>query len=51
MMVGGGTGGTSEPSWTLEQAFAQIQQLLGAINNLQQTIAQLQNQPPPDSQR
>ncbi|PFH44732.1 hypothetical protein AMATHDRAFT_11031 [Amanita thiersii Skay4041] len=54
MMVGGGTSGTSEPSWTLEAAFAQIQQLLSAINNLQQmiaqqeqTIAQLQNQPPP----
>ncbi|PFH44933.1 hypothetical protein AMATHDRAFT_10404 [Amanita thiersii Skay4041] len=54
MMVGGGTGGTSEPGWTLEAAFTQIQQLLGAVNNLQQTIvqqeqtiAQLQNQPPP----
>ncbi|PFH44972.1 hypothetical protein AMATHDRAFT_10320 [Amanita thiersii Skay4041] len=54
MMVGGGTGGTSEPGWTLEAAFVQIQQLLGAVNNLQQiiaqqeqTITQLQNQPPP----
>ncbi|PFH45715.1 hypothetical protein AMATHDRAFT_8769 [Amanita thiersii Skay4041] len=54
MMVGGGTSGTSEPSWTLEVAFAQIQQLLRAVNSLQQTIAQqeqtiaqLQNQPPP----
>ncbi|PFH46011.1 hypothetical protein AMATHDRAFT_8363 [Amanita thiersii Skay4041] len=54
MMVGGGTSGTSEPGWTLEVAFTQIQQLLGAVNNLQQTIAQqeqtiaqLQNQPPP----
>ncbi|PFH44654.1 hypothetical protein AMATHDRAFT_11256 [Amanita thiersii Skay4041] len=54
MMVGGGTGGTSKPSWTLEVAFAQIQQLLSAVNNLQQTItqqeqmiAQLQNQQPP----
>ncbi|PFH44636.1 hypothetical protein AMATHDRAFT_168288 [Amanita thiersii Skay4041] len=53
-MVGSGTRGTSEPGWTLEAAFAQIQQLLGAVNNLQQTIAQqeqtiaqLQNQPPP----
>ncbi|PFH45346.1 hypothetical protein AMATHDRAFT_9442 [Amanita thiersii Skay4041] len=59
MMVGGGTGGTSEPGWTLEAAFAQIQQLLSAVNNLQQTItqqeqtiAQLQSQlaPPPGSQ-
>ncbi|PFH44788.1 hypothetical protein AMATHDRAFT_10841 [Amanita thiersii Skay4041] len=40
MMVGGGTSGTSDPSWTLEQAFAQIQQLLGTVNNLQQTIVQ-----------
>ncbi|PFH44621.1 hypothetical protein AMATHDRAFT_11343 [Amanita thiersii Skay4041] len=54
MMVGGGTSGTSKPSWTLEAAFAQIQQLLGMVNSLQQTIAQqeqtitqLQNQPPP----
>ncbi|PFH46467.1 hypothetical protein AMATHDRAFT_7778 [Amanita thiersii Skay4041] len=54
MMVGGSTGGTAKPGWTLEAAFAQIQQLLGAVNNLQQmiaqqeqTIAQLQNQPPP----
>ncbi|PFH51467.1 hypothetical protein AMATHDRAFT_2932 [Amanita thiersii Skay4041] len=54
MMVGGGTGGTSEPGWTLEAAFAQIQQLLNAVNALQQTIAQqeqtiaqLQNQPTP----
>ncbi|PFH44700.1 hypothetical protein AMATHDRAFT_11124 [Amanita thiersii Skay4041] len=39
-MVRGGTGGTSEPGWTLEQAFAQIQQLLGAVNTLQQTISQ-----------
>ncbi|PFH45153.1 hypothetical protein AMATHDRAFT_9882 [Amanita thiersii Skay4041] len=53
MMVGGGTSGTSEPSWTLEAAFAQIQQLLSVVNSLQQTIAQqeqmiaqLQNQPP-----
>ncbi|PFH46044.1 hypothetical protein AMATHDRAFT_156641 [Amanita thiersii Skay4041] len=59
-MVGRGTSGTSEPGWTLEATFAQIQQLLGAVNNLQQmitqqeqTIAQLQNQqppPPPSSQ-
>ncbi|PFH51883.1 hypothetical protein AMATHDRAFT_2590 [Amanita thiersii Skay4041] len=40
MMVGSGTSGTSEPGWTLEQAFAQIQQLLRAVNTLQQTIAQ-----------
>ncbi|PFH44769.1 hypothetical protein AMATHDRAFT_10918 [Amanita thiersii Skay4041] len=51
MMVGGGTGGTEEPDWSIDQAMAQIQQLLGAINNLQhtitqqgQTIAQLQAQ-------
>ncbi|PFH44625.1 hypothetical protein AMATHDRAFT_11331 [Amanita thiersii Skay4041] len=30
MMVGGGTGGTDKPGWTLEAAFAQIQQLLNA---------------------
>ncbi|PFH46311.1 hypothetical protein AMATHDRAFT_7984 [Amanita thiersii Skay4041] len=40
MMVGGGTGGTSEPGWTLEQAFAQIQQLLGMVAEMQQIIAQ-----------
>ncbi|PFH44784.1 hypothetical protein AMATHDRAFT_10856 [Amanita thiersii Skay4041] len=40
MMVGGGMGGTSEPGWTLEQAFTQIQQLLNVVNTLQQTIAQ-----------
>ncbi|PFH45629.1 hypothetical protein AMATHDRAFT_8897 [Amanita thiersii Skay4041] len=39
-MVGGGTGGTSKPGWTLEQAFTQIQQLLSAVNMLQQAIAQ-----------
>ncbi|PFH45079.1 hypothetical protein AMATHDRAFT_10060 [Amanita thiersii Skay4041] len=40
MMVGGGTGGTSEPGWTLEQAFTQIQQLLGIISEMQQIVAQ-----------
>ncbi|PFH45196.1 hypothetical protein AMATHDRAFT_162138 [Amanita thiersii Skay4041] len=39
-MVGSGSGSSSEPGWTIEQAFAQIQQLLGAVNNLQQTIMQ-----------
>ncbi|PFH44953.1 hypothetical protein AMATHDRAFT_10356 [Amanita thiersii Skay4041] len=40
MMVGGGTGGTNEPDWTLDHAMAQIQQLVSLINNLQHTIAQ-----------
>ncbi|PFH49298.1 hypothetical protein AMATHDRAFT_5003 [Amanita thiersii Skay4041] len=40
MMVGGAGGGTEEPDWSLDQALAQIQQLLGAVNNLQHTIAQ-----------
>ncbi|PFH44577.1 hypothetical protein AMATHDRAFT_11462 [Amanita thiersii Skay4041] len=51
MMVGSRTGGSLEPGWTLEQAFAQIQQLLSVVNTLQQmivqqdqTIAQLQVQ-------
>ncbi|PFH45205.1 hypothetical protein AMATHDRAFT_162006 [Amanita thiersii Skay4041] len=55
-MVGRGTRGTSEPGWTLEQVFAQIQQLLGMVSKMQQivvqqeqTITQLQAQraPPP----
>ncbi|PFH44990.1 hypothetical protein AMATHDRAFT_10263 [Amanita thiersii Skay4041] len=40
MMVGGASGGTDEPDWSLEQALTQIQQLLGTINTLQHTIAQ-----------
>ncbi|PFH45966.1 hypothetical protein AMATHDRAFT_8428 [Amanita thiersii Skay4041] len=51
MMVGGAGGGTKEPDWSLDQALAQIQQLLGTVNSLQhtitqqgQTIAQLQAQ-------
>ncbi|PFH44665.1 hypothetical protein AMATHDRAFT_11233 [Amanita thiersii Skay4041] len=40
MMVGGAGGGTEELDWLLDQALTQIQQLLGTINNLQQTIAQ-----------
>ncbi|PFH44646.1 hypothetical protein AMATHDRAFT_11274 [Amanita thiersii Skay4041] len=40
MMVGGSTGGTNEPDWSLDQALAQIQQLVGMVNNLQHTIAQ-----------
>ncbi|PFH46401.1 hypothetical protein AMATHDRAFT_7854 [Amanita thiersii Skay4041] len=40
MMVSGPGGRTDEPDWTIEQVLAQIQQLLGAVNNLQQTIAQ-----------
>ncbi|PFH45899.1 hypothetical protein AMATHDRAFT_157338 [Amanita thiersii Skay4041] len=50
-MVNSSTGGTNEPDWSLEQALAQIQQLVGMVNNLQhmitqqgQTIAQLQVQ-------
>ncbi|PFH44876.1 hypothetical protein AMATHDRAFT_10545 [Amanita thiersii Skay4041] len=34
------TGGMSEPGWTLEQAFAQIQQLLRTVVEMQQIIAQ-----------
>ncbi|PFH45206.1 hypothetical protein AMATHDRAFT_9765 [Amanita thiersii Skay4041] len=40
MMVGGPGGGTEEPDWTIKQALMQIQQLLGAVHNLQQTITQ-----------
>ncbi|PFH45634.1 hypothetical protein AMATHDRAFT_8882 [Amanita thiersii Skay4041] len=40
MMVNGGTGGTDKLDWSLTQALEQIQQLLGAVNNLQHTIAQ-----------
>ncbi|PFH45113.1 hypothetical protein AMATHDRAFT_9986 [Amanita thiersii Skay4041] len=40
MMVSGSSGGTKEPDWLLDQALTQIQQLLGAVNNLQHTIAQ-----------
>ncbi|PFH45173.1 hypothetical protein AMATHDRAFT_9846 [Amanita thiersii Skay4041] len=39
-MVGGSGGGTKDLDWSMEQALAQIQQLLGAVNNLQHTIAQ-----------
>ncbi|PFH48411.1 hypothetical protein AMATHDRAFT_5847 [Amanita thiersii Skay4041] len=40
MMVNGGTSGTNKPDWSLDQALAQIQQLLGTVNTLQHTIVQ-----------
>ncbi|PFH44611.1 hypothetical protein AMATHDRAFT_168487 [Amanita thiersii Skay4041] len=39
-MVGAGTISTAEPGWTLEQAFAQIQQLLGTVTEMQQVVTQ-----------
>ncbi|PFH46673.1 hypothetical protein AMATHDRAFT_7508 [Amanita thiersii Skay4041] len=55
MMVGGASGGTDEdPDWSLNQALAQIQQLMNSLVALQNTvhqqnavIQQLQNQAPP----
>ncbi|PFH44841.1 hypothetical protein AMATHDRAFT_165813 [Amanita thiersii Skay4041] len=53
-MVGGASGGTEEPDWSLDQALAQIQQLMNSLAALQNTvhqqsaiIQQLQNQGPP----
>ncbi|PFH50875.1 hypothetical protein AMATHDRAFT_3506 [Amanita thiersii Skay4041] len=53
MMVGAAGGGTEEPAWTLDHAITQIQQLMGNIATLQNTvqqqnavIQQLQNQQP-----
>ncbi|PFH44912.1 hypothetical protein AMATHDRAFT_164825 [Amanita thiersii Skay4041] len=53
-MVGGAGGGTDEPDWSLNQALAQIQQLMNSLAALQNTvhqqsaiIQQLQNQGPP----
>ncbi|PFH44712.1 hypothetical protein AMATHDRAFT_11090 [Amanita thiersii Skay4041] len=40
MMVGARSGGTSKPGWTLEQAFSQIQQLLGMVAEMQQIVIQ-----------
>ncbi|PFH45082.1 hypothetical protein AMATHDRAFT_10057 [Amanita thiersii Skay4041] len=55
MMVGGASGGTDEdPDWSLNQALAQIQQLMNSLAALQNTvhqqkavIQQLQNQASP----
>ncbi|PFH44979.1 hypothetical protein AMATHDRAFT_10297 [Amanita thiersii Skay4041] len=53
MMVGSSGGGTKEPDWSIEQALAQIQQLMNSVATLQNTIQQqnvviqqLQNQAP-----
>ncbi|PFH44648.1 hypothetical protein AMATHDRAFT_11266 [Amanita thiersii Skay4041] len=54
MMVGSTSGGTDEPNWSLDQALAQIQQLMNSLAALQNmvhqqnaVIQQLQNQGPP----
>ncbi|PFH45648.1 hypothetical protein AMATHDRAFT_158337 [Amanita thiersii Skay4041] len=53
-MVGGAGGSTEEPDWSLDQALAQIQQLMNSLVALQNMvhqqstiIQQLQNQGPP----
>ncbi|PFH50392.1 hypothetical protein AMATHDRAFT_4045 [Amanita thiersii Skay4041] len=54
MMVSGAGGSTEEPDWSLDQALAQIQQLMNSLAALQNmvhqqsiVIQQLQNQGPP----
>ncbi|PFH45290.1 hypothetical protein AMATHDRAFT_9553 [Amanita thiersii Skay4041] len=53
MMVGSSGGGSKEPDWTIDQALAQIQQLMNSLTTLQNMvqqqsaiIQQLQNQAP-----